>query len=32
VRRTLAGHEILFDGTVARAAGGTIQRLIARAA
>ena len=32
VRRALAGQEILFDGTVARAADGTIQRLIARAA
>ena len=32
VRRALAGQEILFDGTVPRAAGGTIQRLIARAA
>ncbi len=32
VRRALAGQEILFDGTVARAAGGTIQRLIARTA
>jgi len=32
VRRALVGHEILFDGTAARAAGGTIQRLIARAA
>jgi SAM-dependent methyltransferase len=31
VRRALAGHEILFDATVPRAAGGTIQRLIARA-
>jgi len=32
VRRALAGQEIVFDGTVPRAAGGTIQRLIARAA
>jgi SAM-dependent methyltransferase len=31
VRRALAGHEILFDATVPRAAGGTIQRFIARA-
>lgn len=30
VRRALAGQEILFDATVPRAAGGTIQRLIAR--
>ena len=31
VRRALGGCELLFDGTVPRAAGGTIQRLIARA-
>jgi ubiquinone/menaquinone biosynthesis C-methylase UbiE len=32
VRGALAGQTILFDGTVARAAGGTIQRLVVRIA
>lgn len=32
VRRALAGQKILFDATVPRAAGGIIQRLIARIA
>jgi SAM-dependent methyltransferase len=32
VRRALAGQKILFDATVPRAAGGTIQRLLARIA
>lgn len=32
VRSALAGRPILFDGTVPRAKGGTIQRLVVRAA
>lgn len=31
VRRALTRQEILFDGTIPRPAGGTVQRLIARA-